>query len=331
MAICFVGAWRCSMKEFLQNCRVRALLTLVSIKRRSAHCDANTGSSRDWLPFVTAALILSASITAGTAFAQTEARAAAERSSIVVRGKVLRTNASDEPLLAPSNQTAIISVDEMYAGNEIAGDQKGQTVTVILTQPNAVKPGEEALFFGNPRFLGKSLTIADEAELPASAAASASSAVQARRDRPVLERLAAANLVFRGMVESVRPIAGETAAAQGTRTKAPPSEHDPEWHVATVRIVTPLRGGAAGEIVNVVFAASRDITWFNSPKLKQGQDAVFIAHSPSKEEEPIYRSSGLDKFLGTETIYLVTEPFAVLPAADEGRIRRLLAAPKETK
>src|SRR5258708_1172636 len=243
MAICFVGAWRCSMKEFLQNCRVRALLTLVSMNGRSAQRDATTGSSRDWLPFVTAALILSASITAVTALAETDARAAAERASIGVRGKVLRTNASDEPLLAPSNQTAIISVDEMYAGNEIAGDQKGQTVTVILTQPNVVKPGEEALFFGNPRFLGKSLTIADEAELPASAAASASSAVQARRDRPVLERLAAANLVFRGMVERVRPIPGGTAAAQGTRPKAPPPRARPGGPHATLRIVTPMRGG----------------------------------------------------------------------------------------
>ena len=223
----------------------------------------------------------------------------------------------------------------MFAGSEIAGDQTGLTATVILSRPEIVRSGEVALFFGNPRFVGKSLTIADESEIALQGGGFTLGAVQrgaqARKDKPVLDRLAVASIVFRGTVESVRPLVLETAAEQGRRTPGPPSEHDPEWQVATVRIVTPLRGGKAGDVVTVVFAASRDITWFNAPKLIKGQDAVFLAHSPNKEEEEIYRSSSLEKFLERQTIYLVTEPFDVLPPADGDRVRSLLATPKETK
>ncbi len=289
------------------------------------------------LPLVIAVLTLSTVIITDTAFAQNETAALAERSSIVVLGKVLKVNASDEPMVEPSAQTAIISVQKMYAGSEIAGDQTGRTVTVILSRAGGVKEGEEAVFYGNPRFLGKSLTIADEAEVPSGSSAAGVTAqaavergAQARRDKPILNRLAAASLVFRGSVETVEQLAVETESKEGPRP-APPSEHDPDWHVAKVRIATPLRGGEAGQVVTVVFPASEDITWFNVPKLKAGQDAVFVVHTRNKQEEPLYRASGLAKFLEKQPTYLVTEPFDVLPAADEARVRGLVAAAKEKK
>ncbi len=284
---------------------------------------------RNLRPLVTAILVLSTVITTDIVFAQEEA-------AIVVLGRVLKTNASDEPLVPSSSRTAIISVQKMYAGSEIAGDLTGHIATVILSRAEAVKEGEVALFAGNPRFLGKSLTIAVEAEIPSqgaspSALAAVERGTQARRDKPVLDRLAVASMVFRGSVETVRPLAPETAAEQGKRAPAPPTEHDPEWHIATVRVTTPLRGGEVGQIVTVVFPASQDVIWFNAPKLKAGQDAVFIAHAPNKQEEPMYRASGLAQFLEKQPVYLVTEPFDVLPLAEEARVRGLLGAAKETK
>ena len=285
---------------------------------------------------IVAVLAMWGTVTGGLAFAQDKAATPAERSSIIVLGKVLKTNASDEPMVAPSTRTAIISVQRMYAGSEIAGDQTGRTVTVILSRAGGLKEGEEAVFYANPRFLGKSLTIADESEVPsqssgASTQVALEQGAQARRDKPILNRLAAASLVFRGSVETVQPLAGETDSKEGGRASAPATEHDPDWHVATVRITTALRGGEAGQVVTVVFPASQDITWFNVPKLKQGQDAVFMVHTRSKQEEPLYRASGLAKFLEKQPTYLVTEPFDVLPPADEARVRGLVAAEKEKK
>jgi hypothetical protein len=291
------------------------------------------GSGRSRFPSLLALVVLAPLLTGGRALAQEEtAETLAERSAIVVRGRVLKTNASNEPLLAASESTAVISVQKMYAGSEIAGNQTGRTATVILSLPGRLKVGEQALFFGNPRFVGRSLTIADEGEIPTNSAAAPPDlqrGLQARRDKPIIERLATATLVFRGTVDTVRPFEEvrprEAAAAQAKPDPVRPSEHDPEWHVASVKVVTSLRGAEAGQVVTVLFPASRDIVWFHAPKLKPGQDGVFITHVLSREDAAASRASGLPAFVERQNAHVVTEPFDVLPAADEARVRALLS------
>jgi len=278
-------------------------------------------------------LLVAAALTMANAQKES-AQTLAERSAIVVRGRVLKVNASDEPMIAASRSTAVISVVQMYAGNEIAGELKGRTATVILSRPDSVKAGEEVLFFGNPRFLGRSLTIADEGELPVKVGvptmlSEVEGGAQARKDKPVRDRIAIADLVFRGTVDSVSPLGTETE--EGKKTALPPSEHDPEWQVANVRIAAPLRGGEAGKVVAIIFPASRDIVWFNAPKLKVGQDAVFLAHTANKQDTTLSRSHALAALQEKQSVYFVTDPFDVLAPADEDRIRGLLAGSKETK
>jgi hypothetical protein len=249
------------------------------------------------------------------------------RSSIVLRGSVARLNASDEPQLAPTANTVVVKVSRMYIGSEIAGDQAGRDVTVILSRTPRFKVGDEAVFFGNPRFVGKSLTIADEGEIPAADARASTAEVErgvrARRDVPVRMRLAVADLVFRGKVEEVRPLDAPNAAAR-ERESEPSSEHDPEWRVASVRVETPLRGVKDGTVL-IIFPASRDIMWFNSPKLQPGQEAVFIAHRPLRDELPLLRATGVLDFLRRQpAAELVTYPYDVLPATEEARVRELL-------
>jgi hypothetical protein len=248
------------------------------------------------------------------------------RSSIIVRGSVARLNASEEPQLAPSTNTIVVKVSRMYIGSEIAGDQAGRNVTVILSRPPRFKVGDEAIFFGNPRYIGKSLTIADEGEIPAAdpraSTAEVERGVRARRDLPVRMRLAVADMVFRGKVEEVRPLEVSNASTM-QREREPASEHDPEWQVASVRVVSPLRGAKEGTVL-IIFPASRDIMWFNSPKLQRGQEAVFLAHKPLKEEEPLLRATGVLDFIRRQPAELVTHPYDVLPANEEARVRELL-------
>lgn len=265
----------------------------------------------------------------GSVVAQDEsARALAERSSIVVAGKVVKARASLEPLQPASENTVVINITRMYAGAEIAGDQKGRTATVVLSRPSAkFKSGIDALFFGNPRFVGKSLTIAGEGELMAGAATAAKAdlelGLQARRDQPVRARLAGASSVFHGKVENERAIPRDGDRASELRE--PPSEHDPEWHVATVRVVDALQGGEKGALVNVIFPASSDIMWVNSPKLKAGQEALFITHKPDKGDTRLMRAPGIAAFLEKQSAEVVSQPFDTLPPSDHARLRNLLA------
>lgn len=276
-----------------------------------------------WVICAMATLALIGVLRTGSTQAQIEtAQSLAVRSAVVVRGTVLRLNASEEPLQAASANTVVIKVSRMYAGAEIAGDQTGRNATVILSRPIEFRPGAEAIFFGNPRFVGKSLTIVDVGEIlstaPPEATAGLEAGLQARRDMPVRERLAAASVVFHGKVESEAPLVAER------KYKSPPSEHDPEWHVAQVRIITPLRGGDQGALVMVIFPASVDIMWANSPKLKPGLDAIFITHKPEREFAQLYRTTGVTEFLQKQPAELATHPFDVLPGSDEARVRQLL-------
>ena len=95
-----------------------------------------------------------AMISAAGAMASAEARAQdesaktlSERTSIIVAGKVLRVNASLEPLQAPSPQTVVITITRMYSGASISGDQTSRSATVVLSRPSsALKVGSEAVF-----------------------------------------------------------------------------------------------------------------------------------------------------------------------------------------
>ena len=290
------------------------------------------GYQRNWMKIeltnIGAAALLAA-MCAGSVSAQDgSAKALVERSSIVVVGTVIKAKASLEPLQAPSERTVVIKISRMYAGAEIVGDQKGRTATVVLSRPSTkLKVGTEAVFFGNPRFTGKSLTIAGEGELVAGAATAAKAdlelGVQARRDQPLRERLAVASSVFRGKVESERAIS--SGADQVSESREPPSEHDPEWHVASVRVVDALKGTEKGTLVNVIFPASRDVMWFNSPKLKVGQEVLFITHKPDKGDTRLMGASGVADFLETQSAEVVSQPFDALPPSDDTRVRNLLA------
>ncbi len=288
------------------------------------------------VPLFAAMLLVSGAFT--LTYGQTQsAQTLAERSAIVVRGKVLKVNASDEPMVAPSPSTAVISVIQMYSGNEIAGDLHGRTATVILSRPGSVQIGEELLFFGNPRFMGRSVTIADEGEMPEKQVGPAllstlEQGSQARKDAPIRDRIATARLVFRGTVESVNPLNPQGKAAEENQRPAMlPSEHDPEWQVANVRVSKPLRGGEAGQLVPILFPASTDIMWFNSPKLKVGQDAVFLAHTPGKQDVRLAQDRFVARLQEKQPVYFVAEPSDVLPPSDEEHLRALSATVKETK
>jgi hypothetical protein len=266
---------------------------------------------------------------ASSALAQVETSGAlAERSSIIVAGKVIRSNASLEPLQAASPQTVVIKVLRMYAGADIAGDQTGHTATVILSpQSKGIETDVEAVFFGNPRFVGKSLTIADEGEIPADATSAATVGIEsAGHDRPLRDRIIAASSIFQGKVESEHTLV--TADGELKDLREPAGEHDPEWHVATVLVLSALRGSKEGELISVIFSASDDIVWFNSPKLKVGEEAMFIAHRPETDGVQLTADPGVAKFLQKQSAVVISQPFDTVPATEEVRVRTLMAKGK---
>ena len=82
--------------------------------------------------------------------------------AIVVATRKRAPAGTSEPSVAANERTVVIRVDRMLAGAEIAGDEVGKTLTVILAKPELLQVGASATFFGNPRSAGKSLVIEDQ-------------------------------------------------------------------------------------------------------------------------------------------------------------------------
>jgi len=63
-----------------------------------------------------------------------------------------------------------------------------------------------------------------------------------------------------------------SASAEST----PVTEHDPDWQEATIHADSILKGSTASKDFIVHFPGSKDVAWYDSPKLKSGQEGVFL-------------------------------------------------------
>jgi hypothetical protein len=95
--------------------------------------------------------------------------------------------------------------------------------------------------------------------------------------------------------------------------RLPISEHDPDLHRATLEVRSILKESPRDNKVTFLFANSRDVQWDNSPKLKEGQEGVWILHVNEKDG---LRIADLTAF----------DPRDVQPPSQEERIRKLLGS-----
>jgi hypothetical protein len=154
----------------------------------------------------------------------------------------------------------------------------------------------------------------------------------AARQRRARERMAQAEVVVAGLVESVQlPSAALKAATRAVLAPRPPSppvsEHDPEWREAVVRVERVHKGAHGGGRVVVRFAASQDVRWFRAPKFQAGQQGVFALHGPDEEQapRPARAARGLAPAKGRA--YTAVDPADVQPLESQQEVARLFAPP----
>jgi hypothetical protein len=129
---------------------------------------------------------------------------------------------------------------------------------------------------------------------------------RAKPERDLQRRIASADVIVTGTVDTVTARAAEREGPDA-------SEHDPHWTAATVTVQSTEKG-AQQQRVTVWFPASDDIRWFRSPKLKQGQTAVFILQRAREQ--------------GLTSGYTALDPLDVQPAPQRDRVRQLINRPR---
>ena len=246
------------------------------------------------------------------------------RSSFVFAGTVREVRASTVKLVPAGDNTAVVRVDRIVKGADTVGEFTGEDVTVVLQEPRSVGPGGRFTFFTNPKVSSRTLAVDEVGHLPVASGREAadlkerSAEVDRQAEAKKLEgHLAQADMIVVGRVIATKPVAPEEGSPV-------PSEHDPEWWEATIRVQGVEKGEApATGVQTIYYPHSRDIRWFAVPKLDQVQDGIFLLHSrlqPQAEaKDEAHEQVGVD-IKGLKILH----PEDVQPVARREQIRAML-------
>jgi hypothetical protein len=198
-----------------------------------------------------------------------------------------------------------------------------------------VDPSIDPFYFGvpvadNPRRLwaATASTVAKASKAGAHAvkkAVAMAAQPSASQEEDLGKRVKAADVVVAGTVVKVRE-AGGTFAMSGGRLQAVPSpprtgisEHSPHWKEAVIRVERGLHGLATSQHEVVVqFPASRDVLWYEYPKLEEGEHKVFVLKKSRT-------AGGALQSLGDGTpLFAPPAPGDVLPADQVENVKQLL-------
>jgi hypothetical protein len=232
-----------------------------------------------------------------------------EDSGFIFRGRVTRqeTAAGD----ATTQAAVSAEVDEILLSTDVLRGLRGRTVTIVGEHTASV--GDEGTFV----FFTNCIVLSDHAVLRGLAYVRASSeverdvaeAISETGQRPLRERIASAQLIIEGHVNTSR--AADPDAIQT-------SEHDPNWWIANVAVDDVIKSPRrASRTVAVLFANSRDIVWVKSPKLHEGVRGIMLLHTVDESDRPPR---------GARVAYQATHPLDLQPSERLPEIRRALSA-----
>jgi len=209
----------------------------------------------------------------------------------VFRGTVEKTSATTMSSVPAADNTAIVKIDEIIEAPAMPDNLTGLSITVVLEKPNSVKPKEQYVFLTRGLAYGRSIAVqeigrreakANDAELRQGI----SEAIQKNADQDLRELISRADLVVLGRVTSIEP-----APEQNQRFSI--SEHNPQFMKAIIQVES-VEKGKANNSVAVLFSSSTDVMWDDSPKLKEGQDGIWILHLNEKEGLKVEGYTALD-------------------------------------
>lgn len=196
----------------------------------------------------------------------------------VFTGIVQQQGHSSLFFVPPGGATAVVRVEQVHHSAPALRSQEGQQVTVVFAQDSNPAEGRR-VFFTNPILYGETMAVT---EVRSSEPVEDTAEVHERIVQMSGEAEAAQ--LREHIASSDAVVVGEVV---GTRRATEPdiarmSEHDPDWHLATIRIVRALKGEHKGEIT-VRYPKSRDIAWYRVPKPQEGQEGVFLLHRDGLE------------------------------------------------
>jgi hypothetical protein len=246
-----------------------------------------------------------------------------QQSSFVFKGTVKQPGGSTLAAVPGGEETAVVTVDEILKAPERMKLLKGKDVTVRLKTAGSVEQGQQAVFYTNGWLYGEGLAVVEVGRSGDAAAAQTRTTVTKVQEQPLRDAIAASETVVVGTVTAVRDLAASRVVAAGQPGQERLTEHDPMLREAVVAVESVEKGQMERKEVVVLYASSRDIAWFESPKLEVGQEGVFLLHK-NQIDDPQARQRLQGAPGAEDEAFTVLDPRDFQPRPRAEQLRRMI-------
>jgi len=217
--------------------------------------------------------------------------------AFVFTGKIIKINAAVMKNIT-TNNTLIIQVEHIIKAPAIFNSITGQQITVRFKKLPKLKKGSVITVFANGWIFGESIAVDavsySEEKDKMQVASKVNVSMTSSADNVLKERIDSSELGVVGKVIKIekadmpeKPVAllnaKEGAADEPATTRI--SEHDPNWHQATIQVDEVVKGQKKLNKVKVLFPKSDDVRWYKISKYEVGQQGVWLLQK-GKSQNP---------------------------------------------
>jgi len=232
-------------------------------------------------------------------------------------GRVQKLDAATIEGLAADN-TAIVHVERVVNAPDIFHGIAGHELTVRTPKGMSLRKNDRKTFFADGWIFGASLAVdvrgVSEVTDTGVTAPMVRAAAAEQADATLKERIDAAALGVVGTVTNVERSAVETTHI---------SEHDPDWHEATIDVDEVIKGKKGTKQVTVLFPNSDDVRWHNVDKYSVGEQGIFMLQRKAKKSAEGVPAKLLAAVPNEPDMFTTLHPADHLPLDQLERVRAL--------
>jgi len=253
--------------------------------------------------------------------------------TFVFIGKVVKMKAATMPDI-PVDNTLIVQIDHIIQAPAMFATITGHQVTVRFKELPQINEGATITVYANGWIFGETLAVDAVSYSTDTDKQSIASAVQATTtsatDDSIKERLSSAQLAVVGKVVKVEPstiaqpqtLTGTQATGETATTHI--SEHDPDWHEATIQVDEVLKGEKNTKEVKVLFPKSDDVRWYNVHKYSEGQQGVWLLQQGKQQDQKGIPPKVFAAIPDNQNIFTTLHTYDYLPLNELGKIKSLI-------
>jgi hypothetical protein len=244
----------------------------------------------------------------------------ASTAPLIFKGKILKAKAATMREITADN-TMVFQVEQVIKAPDMLKAIAGQNITIRFKRTPRLRSGSKLTIFCQGWIFGDSLAV-DVIDYTTTTVNEAfvEKVQQSRtsaKDAVLKKRLDSAAV---GVVGTVSKIEKTQNGNQTTHI----SEHDPNWHEATIDVDEVVKGQKNTKEVKVLFPKSDDIRWHKVNKYTEGQKGIWLLQKGQQQDTEGIHPKILAAIPSNTKVLTALHPVDFLPINELGKVKSLL-------